>query len=296
VNNELQEISERLRQAVEIQMLIREGKRLPSEETVIALRREVESAAVARSQSAAPTPVEPAARVTATPSAPEERAAPGPIVVAPARDDSDLFDANAEHPWQRHPSSSGSLGELHDNYAACRRCPLGDTRTEFVFGVGNPNAGVMFVGEAPGRDEDLQGEPFVGRAGQLLNKILEAIGFTREDVYIANILKCRPPGNRNPEPSEIASCEPILRRQIELIRPLILCTLGAFAAKTMLSVNTGITKLRGQIHDYHGIPLVPTFHPAALLRNPNWKRPTWEDVQMLRREYDRLREASSASS
>ena len=188
------------------------------------------------------------------------------------------------------------LSEIQAEMGDCTRCKLHRGRTKIVFGVGNPNAGVMFVGEAPGRDEDLQGEPFVGRAGQLLNKILEAIGFARDDVYIANILKCRPPGNRNPEPSEIASCEPILARQIELIRPLILCTLGAFAAKTMLGVSTGITKLRGQIHDYHGIPLVPTFHPAALLRNPNWKRPTWEDVQMLRREYDRLREASSASS
>jgi len=194
-----------------------------------------------------------------------------------------------EHPWQRHPSASPSLGELHDDYSACRRCALGDTRTNFVFGTGNPEADVMFVGEAPGRDEDVQGEPFVGRAGQLLNKILEAIGFTRDEVYIANILKCRPPGNRDPQPTEIVACEPILQRQIELIRPLILCSLGSFAAKMLLQTSTGITRLRGRIHEYRGIPLVPTFHPAALLRNAQWKRPTWEDVQLLRREYDRLR-------
>ena len=154
----------------------------------------------------------------------------------------------------------------------------------------------MFVGEAPGRDEDLQGEPFVGAAGQLLNKILAAIGFRREDVYIANILKCRPPGNRNPEPFEIASCEPILRRQIELIQPLILCTLGSFAAKTLLGTKEGISKLRGRVHDYRGTPVVPTFHPAALLRNPAWKKPTWEDVQLLRAEHDRLAAARGETS
>jgi DNA polymerase len=201
--------------------------------------------------------------------------------------------ADVSASWRGDPARCGSLGELHDAYAECQRCALGSTRTKFVFGVGNPNAKVMFVGEAPGRDEDRQGEPFVGAAGQLLNKILAAIEFKREDVYIANILKCRPPGNRNPEPLEIASCEPILRRQIELIRPVILCSLGSFAAKTMLGTTEGISKLRGRLHEYRGIPLVPTFHPAALLRNPAWKKPTWEDVQMLRREYDRLVRASA---
>jgi DNA polymerase len=180
------------------------------------------------------------------------------------------------------------MGELHDAFAECGRCELAKTRRSFVFGTGSPDANVMFVGEAPGRDEDLQGEPFVGAAGQLLNKILAAIGLEREEVYIANILKCRPPGNRDPRPEEIASCEPILRRQIELVSPVILCTLGAFAARTMLGVTTGISRLRGRLHDYRGIPLVPTYHPAALLRNPAWKRPTWEDVQLLRREHDRL--------
>jgi DNA polymerase len=153
----------------------------------------------------------------------------------------------------------------------------------------------MLVGEAPGRDEDLQGEPFVGAAGQLLNKILAAVGFKREEVFIANILKCRPPGNRNPEPVEIAACSPILARQIELVKPIILCTLGSFAAKTVLDEREGISRLRGRIHYYRGIPVVPTYHPAALLRNPAWKKPTWEDVQLLRREYDRLLASSSSS-
>ncbi|NNE44264.1 MAG: uracil-DNA glycosylase [Gemmatimonadetes bacterium] len=199
-----------------------------------------------------------------------------------------LFTEPVEHSWEGHPGDSGTLGELHDAFAECRRCPLGETRTKFVFGVGNPSATVLFVGEAPGKDEDLQGEPFVGRAGKLLDKILEAIGWTREDVYIANILKCRPPGNRNPEPAEIAACEGLLRRQIELVSPVILCTLGSFAAKTLLGTKEGIGALRGRIHEYRGIPLVPTYHPAALLRNPNWKKPTWEDVQMLKAEHDKL--------
>jgi DNA polymerase len=255
--NDPQDIASRLRQAIELQILIREGTGLPFAETVAALRRE--------------------AQVPARAGRPAERVPPAARVAAAAPS------------WQRHPSASRSLGELHDDYAACQRCALGATRTHFVFGTGNPDADVMFVGEAPGRDEDLQGEPFVGRAGQLLNKILEAIGFRREEVYIANILKCRPPGNRDPQPTEIVSCEPILQRQIELIRPLILCSLGSFAARTLLATSAGITKLRGKVHEYRGIPLVPTFHPAALLRNPQWKRPTWEDVQLLRREYDRLR-------
>ena len=196
--------------------------------------------------------------------------------------------AAAKASWQGDPANSESLGELNDAFAECQRCPLHETRTKFVFGVGNPSATVLFVGEAPGRDEDQQGEPFVGRAGKLLDKILEAIGWTRDDVYIANILKCRPPGNRNPEPSEIAACEGLLRRQIELVSPVILCTLGSFGAKTLLDTKEGITKLRGRPHEYRGIPVVPTYHPAALLRNPNWKRPTWEDVQRLREEHDRL--------
>jgi DNA polymerase len=215
------------------------------------------------------------AEVRAAPPVAETRAAP-PVA------------ARVQTSWQGDPASSASLGELHDAFAECQRCPLGSTRTTFVFGVGNPQAKLMLIGEAPGRDEDLQGEPFVGAAGQLLDKILAAVNFQRQEVYIANILKCRPPGNRNPEPVEIASCSPILARQIEIIRPRIICTLGSFAAKTILQEKDGISRLRGRIHYYRGIPVVPTFHPAALLRNPAWKKPTWEDVQLLRREYDRL--------
>jgi DNA polymerase len=223
-------------------------------------------------------------------SAPADPARPQPagIVARPAAEGADLFAPAPRHSWEGNPARCASLGELHDAYCECQRCPLGASRTKFVFGVGNANATALFIGEAPGRDEDLQGEPFVGRAGKLLDKILEAIGWRREDVYIANILKCRPPGNRNPEPSEIAACEPILRRQIELIRPVILCTLGSIAARTVLGTTQGITRLRGALHEYRGIPVVATYHPAALLRNPAWKKPTWEDVQMLRREHDRL--------
>jgi DNA polymerase len=265
---EIADVARRLRTAVEIQALLRDEPLAAPPAALAPLR-----ASVAAPAAAAPRPA-PAARVAAAP-APSRRASPSPA-------------ASVAAPWRGDPARCASLGELHDAYAECQRCPLGQTRTRFVFGVGDPRAKVVFVGEAPGRDEDLQGEPFVGAAGQLLNKILAAIGFAREDVYIANILKCRPPGNRNPEPLEIASCEPILRRQIELIAPLILCTLGSFAAKTMLGANEGISRLRGRLHDYRGIPLVPTYHPAALLRNPSWKKPTWEDVQLLRREHDRL--------
>lgn len=168
----------------------------------------------------------------------------------------------------------------------CTKCALSQTRTNTVFGVGNPDAGIVFVGEAPGRDEDLKGEPFVGRAGQLLTKILAAIDFEREDVYICNVLKCRPPDNRDPAPDEVLHCEPYLRAQLDIIQPRVICALGRIAAQTLLKTKTSLTKLRADVHDYHGIPMVVTYHPAALLRNPNWKRPTWEDVQKLRAIYD----------
>jgi DNA polymerase len=224
------------------------------------------------------------------------RSAPPPVYGAiPPAEALELFDSGRDsvaeptHPWQGNPARCASLGDLLDTYADCRRCPLGGSRTNLVFGTGSPRATVVFVGEAPGREEDLQGEPFVGRAGQLLNKILAAIGWRRQEVYIANILKCRPPGNRDPQPEEITACAPILARQIELIDPVILCSLGAYAARVLLGVRHGISHLRGQVHYYRGkVPLVPTFHPAALLRNPHWKKPTWEDVQLLRREHDRL--------
>ena len=174
------------------------------------------------------------------------------------------------------------LEELRREMQACHKCPLGKTRTNLVFGVGNPMANLMFVGEAPGRDEDLQGEPFVGRAGQLLTKIIEAIGLKRSDVYIANVLKCRPPGNRNPLPEEIVLCMPYLIKQIEIIQPKVLCALGTFAAQTLLNTKAPVGTLRGKFHEYKGIPMMVTFHPAYLLRNPNDKAKVWDDMKKVR--------------
>lgn len=291
---EAADLRERLRGALEIQSILRDEEDVPHRARGGGDRRAGAKRAPRRDLPAAP----PAAPPKEAPPEPPRPTVPpaAPVVRArPAAQSRELFAAPVQHSWQEDPADSASLGELHDRFAECLRCPLGETRTRFVFGVGSASATVMFVGEAPGRDEDLQGEPFVGRAGKLLDKILEAIRWRRDEVYIANILKCRPPGNRNPEASEIAACEPILRRQIELIRPVILCTLGTIAAKVLLDTTQGITRLRGQLHDYRGIPVVATYHPAALLRNPNWKRPTWEDVQMLRREHDRLLKQSDRS-
>jgi DNA polymerase len=180
-----------------------------------------------------------------------------------------------------------TLDEIAAMVASCRRCPLYATATNPVPGTGNPNADLMVVGEAPGANEDAQGVPFVGQAGQLLTKILEAIKLGRDDVFIANVLKHRPPGNRNPLPEEVTACSPYLVRQIELVRPKVILALGTFAAQTLLETKLTIGKLRGQVHRYYGVPLVVTYHPAALLRNPAWKRPTWEDVQLARRILDR---------
>jgi DNA polymerase len=178
-----------------------------------------------------------------------------------------------------------SLPELRAAIGDCQRCKLCSGRTHLVFGVGNPAAKLMFVGEGPGRDEDLQGEPFVGRAGQLLTDIItKGMGMRREDVYIANVIKCRPPENRNPEPDEVAACEPFLKKQIDLIRPEIIVALGKFAVQTLLQSKIPITKLRGNWHSYHGIKLMPTFHPAYLLRNPADKRLVWEDIKKVLRE------------
>ena len=166
--------------------------------------------------------------------------------------------------------------------------PLDETRLNPVFGVGNPDADLLVIGEAPGADEDRMGEPFVGRAGQLLTEILKAIGFERSDVYIANILKSRPPGNRDPEPEEIAAHLPILLKQISIIRPKVMLCVGRTAGNSLLGRQSTLADLRGHFHDFHGLPVLVTFHPAALLRNSSWKRPTWEDVQLLRRRYDEL--------
>jgi uracil-DNA glycosylase len=186
-----------------------------------------------------------------------------------------------------------TLDEIARVVAECRRCPLYATAKNPVPGDGNPDADFMCVGEAPGANEDEQGTPFVGQAGQLLTKILGAIDLRREDVFIANVLKHRPPGNRNPLPDEVVACSPYLVRQIELVRPKVILALGTFAAQTLLETKLTIGKLRGQVHRYYGVPLIVTYHPAALLRNPAWKRPTWEDVQLARRILDRARPAGA---
>ena len=179
--------------------------------------------------------------------------------------------------------SYGSLSDVRDDIGDCTRCKLHAERTNVVFGVGDDNADLMFVGEAPGRDEDLKGEPFVGRAGKLLTKIIEAIDLRREDVYIANVVKCRPPKNRNPAPEEIATCRPFLQAQIGLVKPKVIVALGAFAAATLLGdKDTPISALRGKVFDYCDAKLVPTFHPAYLLRSPDRKRDVWEDMRKVR--------------
>jgi uracil-DNA glycosylase len=177
------------------------------------------------------------------------------------------------------------LGTIYQSMKTCQLCPLGKTRKNLVFGEGNPHAEVVFVGEAPGADEDEQGLPFVGRAGQLLTDIIvKGMKLKRKDVYICNILKCRPPGNRNPLPDEISKCEPFLKKQLQIISPRVICALGKFAAQTLLKTETPITTLRGRFHDYEGIKLMPTYHPAYLLRNPSAKKLVWEDVQMIMKE------------
>ena len=176
------------------------------------------------------------------------------------------------------------LKKVCQEMANCQLCQLAKTRHNLVFGDGNPNAQIVFVGEAPGADEDEQGLPFVGRAGQLLTKIIEAMGIKRKEVYICNILKCRPPGNRNPLPGEIGLCEPFLKKQLQVISPQVICALGTFAAQTLLQTDIPISALRGRFHSYEGIKLMPTYHPAYLLRNPSAKKLVWEDVQMIMKE------------
>jgi DNA polymerase len=211
------------------------------------------------------------------PSSPAPTPAPAPASRPAA---ADLFVA----PGLRRAQT---LEELRAELGDCQRCKLSKGRTHIVFGVGNPQATLMFVGEGPGRDEDLQAEPFVGRAGQLLTEIItKGMKMRRQDVYIANVIKCRPPGNRNPEPDEIAACEPFLLRQIEVIQPKVLVALGTFAAQTLLGLKTPISRLRGHWYDFHGVKLMPTLHPAYLLRNPNDKRLVWEDIKMVLRELE----------
>ena len=178
-------------------------------------------------------------------------------------------------------TGSPALLAIRDDLGDCRRCKLHGGRTTLVFGVGDPRAALMFVDEGPGADEDLQGEPFVGKAGQLLTKMIEAMGYRREQVYIANVVKCRPPGNRNPEPDEILACEPFLKRQIEAVGPKVIVALGEFAAQTLLRSEVPITRLRGTWGEYQGVRLMPTFHPAYLLRSPQEKAKAWEDLKQV---------------
>ncbi|MFQ5914610.1 MAG: uracil-DNA glycosylase [Nitrospinota bacterium] len=182
-------------------------------------------------------------------------------------------------PGTRAPSVPiETLEEIRADLGDCRRCRLWNGRKTIVFGVGSPNADLVIVGEAPGRDEDVQGEPFVGRAGQLLTRMLAAIGLSREDVYICNVIKCRPPENRNPLPDEVASCEPFLIRQLKSLRPKVILAMGKFAAQTLLNTEERISSLRGRFREYQGIPVMPTYHPAYLLRNDSQKRVVWEDL------------------
>ncbi len=207
---------------------------------------------------------------------PEVRAAPKPTPAAPATE-----------PPLTDLSSARTIADVAAAVARCRACSLSASALNHVPGEGSPEAKFVVVGEAPGATEDELGRPFVGKSGELLTKILEAIGLKREEVFICNVLKHRPPGNRNPTPAEIRACSPFLLRQLEILQPKVILALGTFAAQTLLGTDAAISKLRGIEHRYHGIPLVATYHPAALLRNPNWKRPTWEDVQLARRILDR---------
>jgi len=177
-----------------------------------------------------------------------------------------------------------TLESIRLDLGDCHRCPLGDLRANLVFGTGNPRARLLFVGEGPGRDEDLQGEPFVGAAGQLLTRIITAMGLSRDEVYICNVVKCRPPNNRDPHHDEIGHCSPFLFRQIHAIGPEVIVALGRIAAQTLLGTQTPIGRLRGKFHDWEGIPVMPTYHPSALLRDESLKRPVWEDMKMVMRK------------
>jgi uracil-DNA glycosylase family 4 len=208
-----------------------------------------------------------------------------------ARDDSHISSVGAERPVGPEASivavsrnAAEALAAVRADIGDCTRCKLHTMgRKQVVFGVGNPEADLMFVGEAPGADEDIQGIPFVGRAGQLLTDIIEkGLQIPRKDVYIANVIKCRPPGNRNPEPDEVATCEPFLFQQIDIIKPKVIVALGKFGAQTLLRTMDPISRLRGRVYDFRGAKLVPTFHPAFLLRNPASKREVWEDMKLVR--------------
>lgn len=208
---------------------------------------------------------------------------PGPAPLAAGGDPAAAAPGGTAGPPPAGPAPRPeTLEEIRSDLGACTRCKLHAGRTKLVFGVGSPTADLVFVGEAPGQDEDRQGIPFVGRAGQLLTRIIAAIGLSRDEVYIANVIKCRPPRNRNPEPDEVATCEPFLFRQLDVIRPRVVVALGGFAIRTLLQTDEAVSRLRGRVFDYRGAKLVPTFHPAYLLRSPERKRDVWEDMKRVR--------------
>ena len=198
-----------------------------------------------------------------------------------------FMDNRSANTHEESPGSFTDLNDLYEQSKTCRKCRLADTRTNYVFGEGNPEAKIVVIGEAPGAEEDAQGRPFVGRSGKLLDKILEAIGFSRDDVFICNIIKCRPPANRNPHADEISCCMPWLNAQLALLNPAVLLLLGKVAANTLLDNKQSMGNLRGKIIRWNGYDVIVTYHPAALLRNPNWKRQCWDDVRMLRSHYDK---------
>ena len=255
------------------------GGAQPSEELAahVAYFRELGVSGVSRDRAwrLRPADPEPAAAAAPEPVAaivPEPVAAGAPVELS-------MFDQVAA------PSAATAeerLRLIREELGDCTRCKLHGGRKNLVFGVGNPDAALMFVGEAPGRDEDIQGIPFVGRAGQLLTRIIEAIDLRREDVYIANVIKCRPPDNRNPEPDEVRTCEPFLFAQIDAIRPRVIVAMGSFAARTLLRTEDAISRLRGRVYEFRGARLIPTFHPAFLLRSPDRKRDVWEDMKKVR--------------
>jgi uracil-DNA glycosylase len=203
----------------------------------------------------------------------------------PPNEDDDMTTAataTGENESSAPEDRAAALRSIREGIGDCTRCPLHEQgRKQIVFGVGNPNANIMFIGEAPGADEDEQGEPFVGRAGQLLNNMIKAMGIQREDIYIANVIKCRPPGNRTPEPAECAVCSPFLLKQIDVIQPKVIVALGAVASRALLGLNQPMSQLRGQWHDFRGYALAVTYHPAYLLRDPRQKAAAWQDLQMV---------------
>ena len=248
------------------------------------------SAATARNHTDAPgagsaVKIPEAAAAPATPEAPAVPDVPEPEIISvkfafsSAATTSDMFAKSAGL------ETCTTLEEVEARAVGCQSCELAGGRTNVVFGAGNPNARLMFVGEAPGRDEDIQGIPFVGRSGQLLNKILEAAGIERDDVYIANIIKCRPPNNRTPLTNEIEACIPYLGRQVALIAPRVICTLGLPATQTLLGIRGSMGSLRGKMYVEGDVKVIPTYHPAAALRDPKYKRPIWDDIQLIKREY-----------